>query len=83
MLVTELVLLIASVLTVAVLGAAEFEALGPAAGTAAASWQASLRLVEAGSLFAWCQSARSSCRWNPSRRSHRLGDCLHNLDKRG
>lgn len=57
MLVTELVLLIALALTVPVLGAAGFEALGPAAGTAAASWQASLRLVEAGSLFAWCQSA--------------------------
>ena len=57
MLVTGLVLFIASVLTVPVLGAAGFEALGPAAGTAAASWQASLGLVEAGSLFAWCQIA--------------------------
>lgn len=44
-----------SVLTVPVLGAAGFEALGPAAGTAAASWQASLGLVKAGSLFVWCQ----------------------------
>lgn len=52
-----LVLFIASVLVVTVLDAAGIEALAPAAGTVAASWQASLGLVEEGSLFAWCQSA--------------------------
>ena len=46
-----------SVVTVLVLGAAGFEALGPAAGTAAGSWQVALGLVMAGSLFAWCQRA--------------------------
>lgn len=39
-------------LTIPVLGAARFEALGLTAGTTAASWQASLGLVKAGSLFA-------------------------------
>lgn len=31
--------------------------MGPVAGSAAAGWQASIGLVEAGSIFAWCQSA--------------------------
>ena len=43
--------------TPAILVAAGFGALGPVAGSAAAGWQASLGIVEAGSLFAWCQSA--------------------------
>lgn len=34
-----------------------FGAAGPIAGSAAAGWQASIGLVEAGSIFAWCQSA--------------------------
>jgi Interferon-induced 6-16 family len=50
-----------SILTAAValpvLGAVGFTAAGPAAGSAAAAWQASIGLVEAGSFFAWCQSA--------------------------
>lgn len=41
----------------AILGAIGFGALGPIAGTAATGWQASIGAVEAGSLFAWCQSA--------------------------
>ena len=40
-----------------VLGAAGFGALGPVVGSSAAVWQASIGAVEAGSLFAWCQSA--------------------------
>ncbi|KAL2040766.1 hypothetical protein N7G274_006224 [Stereocaulon virgatum] len=40
-----------------VLGWAGFTAAGPAAGSAAAAWQASIGSVQAGSLFAWCQSA--------------------------
>jgi hypothetical protein len=39
------------------LAAAGFSALGPVAGSGAAAWQASIGAVEAGSLFAWCQSA--------------------------
>lgn len=38
------------------LAAAGFSALGPVAGSGAAAWQASIGAVEAGSLFAWCQS---------------------------
>lgn len=51
------VAMLASVAAVPVLGAAGFAATGPVAGSAAAAWQASIGLVEAGSLFAWCQSA--------------------------
>ena len=40
-----------------VLGAVGFTSAGPAAGSAAAAWQASIGAVKAGSLFAWCQSA--------------------------
>jgi len=47
----------ASVVAVPVLGAAGFAATGPVAGSAAAAWQSSIGLIEAGSLFAWCQSA--------------------------
>jgi hypothetical protein len=39
------------------LGIAGFSALGPAASSAAAAWQSSIGLVQAGSFFAWCQSA--------------------------
>ena len=42
---------------VPVLGIVGFTAAGPAAGSAAAAWQASLGAVKAGSLFSWCQSA--------------------------
>jgi hypothetical protein len=42
---------------VPVLGVMEFTAVGPAAGLLAAAWQASIGAVQAGSLFAWCQSA--------------------------
>lgn len=44
-----------SLLAVPILGLIGFTAIGPAAGTAAAGWQASLGIVQAGSLFAWCQ----------------------------
>ncbi|MCJ1269198.1 hypothetical protein MMC22_009087 [Lobaria immixta] len=40
-----------------ILGAAGFSAVGPVAGSAAAAWQSSAGLVQAGSFFAWCQSA--------------------------
>lgn len=40
-----------------IFGAVGFSALGPVAGSSAAAWQASMGAVEAGSLFAWCQSA--------------------------
>jgi hypothetical protein len=46
-----------SFFAVPVLGAVGFTAAGPAAGSVAATWQASIGAVEAGSLFAWCQSA--------------------------
>ncbi|KAM0308094.1 hypothetical protein ACHAO8_010318 [Botrytis cinerea] len=47
---------IASVATVPVLGAVGFSAAGPIAGSTAAAWQSGIGLVEAGSIFAWCQS---------------------------
>lgn len=47
----------ASVAALPILGAAGFAAAGPVAGSAAAAWQSSIGLVQAGSLFAWCQSA--------------------------
>lgn len=40
-----------------ILGAAGFSAVGPVAGSAAAAWQSSTGLVQAGSFFSWCQSA--------------------------
>ncbi|KAI9778678.1 MAG: hypothetical protein M1816_003927 [Peltula sp. TS41687] len=46
----------ASMVALPVLGAVGFSAVGPVAGSVAAGWQASLGVVEAGSLFAWCQS---------------------------
>ncbi|KAF2193606.1 hypothetical protein K469DRAFT_532952, partial [Zopfia rhizophila CBS 207.26] len=39
------------------LGVAGFSVVGPTAGSAAAAWQSSIGLVQAGSFFAWCQSA--------------------------
>ncbi|KAF7883760.1 uncharacterized protein EAF02_005680 [Botrytis sinoallii] len=48
---------IASVAAVPVLGAIGFSAAGPVAGSAAAAWQSGIGLVEAGSIFAWCQGA--------------------------
>ena len=47
----------ASVAVLPVLGLVGFAAAGPVAGSAAAAWQSSIGLVQAGSLFAWCQSA--------------------------
>ncbi|KAI9763893.1 MAG: hypothetical protein M1840_009005 [Geoglossum simile] len=49
--------ILTAVIALPVLGAVGFTAAGPVAGTAAAAWQASIGLVEAGSFFAWCQSA--------------------------
>ncbi|ERF76625.1 hypothetical protein EPUS_04445 [Endocarpon pusillum Z07020] len=49
--------LTAAAIAPAILGAVGFGALGPVAGSTAAGWQASIGVVEAGSLFAWCQSA--------------------------
>ncbi|CAD6444335.1 fec80a45-8598-405e-9f90-1684910d6306 [Sclerotinia trifoliorum] len=46
----------ASIAAVPVLGAIGFSAAGPVAGSAAAAWQSGVGLVEAGSIFAWCQS---------------------------
>lgn len=51
------VVMTASVAALPILGAAGFAAAGPVAGSAAAAWQSSIGLVQAGSLFAWCQSA--------------------------
>lgn len=48
---------IASLAAMPILGAVGFAAAGPVAGSAAASWQASIGVVQAGSFFAWCQSA--------------------------
>ncbi len=45
-----------SVCTVPLLGAIGFTAIGPAAGSTAAAWQSYLGIVQAGSLFTWCQS---------------------------
>jgi hypothetical protein len=54
---TGAVALTASLVALPILGAAGFTAVGPAAGSTAAAWQASIGAVEAGSIFAWCQSA--------------------------
>ncbi|PQE33408.1 hypothetical protein CJF32_00011112 [Rutstroemia sp. NJR-2017a WRK4] len=42
--------------TVPILGAVGFSAVGPIAGSIAAAWQSGIGLVKAGSVFAWCQS---------------------------
>jgi Interferon-induced 6-16 family len=39
------------------LNLAGFSAAGPVAGTVATTWQSSMGVVKAGSLFSWCQSA--------------------------
>ena len=49
--------MIASGVALPALGAAGFAATGPVAGSAAAAWQSSIGLVQAGSLFSWCQGA--------------------------
>ena len=49
--------MIASLVALPILGAAGFAAAGPVAGSAATAWQSSIGLVQAGSVFAWCQSA--------------------------
>ncbi|KAF8233092.1 hypothetical protein L208DRAFT_1396278 [Tricholoma matsutake] len=48
---------VAALVTIPLLGAIGFGALGPVEGSLAAGWQASIGVVEAGSLFALCQSA--------------------------
>ncbi|KAA8572340.1 hypothetical protein EYC84_002964 [Monilinia fructicola] len=48
---------VASVATIPILGAVGFSAAGPLAGSTAAAWQSGIGLVQAGSIFAWCQSA--------------------------
>jgi hypothetical protein len=55
--VTGAVVSTAALITVPILGAIGFSAIGPVAGSVAAGWQASMGIVEAGSLFALCQSA--------------------------
>jgi hypothetical protein len=55
--VTGAVLSTAAILAVPILGAVGFSSIGPVAGSVAAGWQASIGAVEAGSLFALCQSA--------------------------
>lgn len=47
----------ASVAVVPVLGLAGFAGGGPVAASAAAAWQSSIGIVQAGSLFSFCQSA--------------------------
>ena len=47
----------ASVAVIPVLGLAGFAASGPVAGSAAVAWQSSIGIVQAGSLFSFCQSA--------------------------
>ena len=54
---TGVVLSTAAIFAVPILGAVGFSSIGPVAGSAAAGWQASIGAVEAGSLFAFCQSA--------------------------
>lgn len=51
------VVMTASVIALPGLGLAGFAATGPVAGTAVTAWQSSIGIVQAGSLFAWCQSA--------------------------
>lgn len=46
-----------SMFAVPVLGYVGFGAAGPAANSIAATWQSSIGVVRAGSLFSWCQSA--------------------------
>jgi len=48
---------VAALATIPVLGAIGFSPLGPVGGSIAAGWQSSIGAVEAGSLFAFCQSA--------------------------
>ncbi|PMD22412.1 hypothetical protein NA56DRAFT_702771 [Hyaloscypha hepaticicola] len=55
--ITGCILSLASLVALPVLGAVGFGVAGPVAGSAAAGWQASMGLVEAGSIFSWCQSA--------------------------
>jgi hypothetical protein len=55
--VTGAVVSTAAVLVVPFLGVIGFSSIGPVAGSVAAGWQASIGAVEAGSLFALCQSA--------------------------
>jgi Interferon-induced 6-16 family len=55
--VTGAVVTTAALIAVPILGAIGFSSIGPVAGSVAAGWQASIGAVEAGSLFALCQSA--------------------------
>lgn len=49
-------LMVTSIVITPVLGVVGFSSIGPAAGTAATAWQASIGAVQAGSAFAMCQS---------------------------
>ncbi|MCJ1248403.1 hypothetical protein MMC30_005620 [Trapelia coarctata] len=53
---TGTLLLISSLAIPPILFVLGFGPVGPAVGSAAAAWQSSIGLVQAGSLFAWCQS---------------------------
>ncbi|KAI9730422.1 MAG: hypothetical protein M1834_005932 [Cirrosporium novae-zelandiae] len=48
---------VGAAITLPILGAVGFSAIGPVAGSVAAGWQSSIGAVSAGSLFAVCQSA--------------------------
>ena len=47
----------ASLAALPIIGLAGFAATGPVAGSAAVAYQSSVGVIQAGSLFAWCQSA--------------------------
>ncbi len=53
---TGALVFVAASLVNPVLAVAGFSFMGPAAASAAAAWQSSIGLVQAGSFFAWCQS---------------------------
>jgi Interferon-induced 6-16 family len=55
--VTGAVVSTAAIIVFPILGAVGFSAIGPVAGSVAAGWQSAIGAVEAGSLFAFCQSA--------------------------
>ena len=47
----------ASLAALPIIGLAGFAATGPVAGSAVVAYQSSVGIIQAGSLFAWCQSA--------------------------
>jgi len=58
--VTGAILFVSCVAVLPALGLVGFGPLGPVAGSAAAAWQSSIGLVQAGSFFAWCQGVAMS-----------------------